>query len=1836
MSAPTDHNGTANRGKRANSIESFADQFRSLLAMTSDGFWRFDAEGRLLDVNDAYCKMSGYTREELLKMHIADLEAVERPDEVARHIRKVTSTGFDRFDTKHRRKNGELYDLEISASYWETNNQFLLFARDITAHKLGDAKTADRGNRLEQTVQERTSELEDVNVELETINSELEEEIARREQAETALRESEADLVRAQAVGQIGSWRLDVRKNALTWSAESYRMFGIAPGAPLTYEAFLDVVHPDDREAVDRAWLAGLKGEPYSIDHRILVKGEVRWIHEQAELELDENGELRGGFGTCQDITVRKGMEKALRESEALQKAMQAAAEERQRLFGMLETLPAMVRLLKPDHHVSFANRAYRDRFGEADGRPCYEYGMGKSQPCEFCKSFEVLKTGQPFHWEVETANGVILDAYDYPFADIDGSPLVMEMDLDITEQRRAERELAKHREHLEELVQERTALLENANVHLEEEITEREHAEEQLRESEALATAQANYIQTVLETAPAIVWVAEDRESRSIIGNRASNEFLRVRQGANISKTGPQSQELRHYRVFRNGEELRPEHLPVQVVSWSGKPIISDSIDFLFDDGEWRSLEGNCAPLFDSDGNPAGAVAVYTDVTERKRAQAEVESLAKFPEENPNPVLRISKEGIVLYANPGAKPFTEEEGIAAGEPVSPFLRDLLEKALAGGGVIRTEREYPDKMFALSAAPVETGGYVNIYGRDITVRKRAEEALRQSEERFKLIATNTPDHILVQDKDLRYTWVLNPQLGLTAEDMIGKTDFDFLAEEDAAKLTTIKRRVLETGSTEYVTDTLVALNGSVQHFEGSYVPTRDDEGEISGLIGYFRNVTERRRMVEALRESEEKYRNLFESMTEEVHYWKLVRDDQGEIVTWRLVDANPPALKTWDKNLADIMGKTTDEIFGDGATEHYMPVVQKIFADQAPYSYEDYFPQLDKHFRFASVPLGEYFITTGADITPIMKANLALRESEERYRELVNNAPDAIVVHRNGEVLYANPAALQLYGAHTFEQLASRNIIERMTPDDLEVAQERLRAIMAGQVLPLRETRIVREDGREVPVEITSSPIDYQGQHAAQAIIRDITERKRAEAEVAESRRRLANIMNDTADGFYVMDTNWVITQMNDAAASYFHVKSREAVGRPLLEVFPTVRGSVFEKEFREAFGSGKSAHFEAPSVIFKRTVEMHAYPGAEGMTVLFRDVTELKRSQEELARATERMQKLLGANVIGITEFDATRIVSANKAFLDMTGYSERDVKRDRLDWRDITPPEYLERDNRAWREMIERGECLPYEKEYIRRDGKRLPILIAGVRLTEDPVTGVFLNLDITDWKLMENELIEATHFAEHLFDSNLIGLTQSDEHGLIDANDAFLEMVGHTRQELNGGLISIESMTPPEYRALDDMAWAEMLKNGETAPYEKEYIRKDGSRVPVLVGRKMIKQSPPEWIAFVLDITERKRVEGDLERMRTEFLGEVSHELKTPITAIKGCASIALSSGTPPDPAEARELFEVVDQQANRLTDLVGNVLDTTRIEAGRLSIEPSEVEVAKILDESRVIFQHSRYSSPLVVDLPDKLPPVTADSRRVVQVLTNLYSNAAKFSPPNMPVTVSAEASRDEVVIRVSDRGAGIPGDKMPLLFQKFVQIQTMGPKGTGLGLFICKGIIEAQGGRIWAESEGQGQGSTFSFSLPAAVSKRKSPPRPKRAAVPKTANGAKRIVAVDDEPQILRYVVHCLKRENYNVETTSDPLAAPKLVQSMKPDLVLLDMRLPGTSGLEVLEQIRKFTRAPVVFITATANREDVMRGKQVEETSWLEKPFTPDQLLRHVREVLGRRRRKKS
>ena len=253
------------------------EMYKATVETSKDGFWVTDSEGRFLNVNDAYCSLLGYSRDELLKMRIQDVEANETAEETLQHIGKIRLQGYDHFETRHRRKDGRIINIEVSTNFLDhKGGRFFVFLHDVTARK-----------QSEEVIRE----------------------------TQQTLRDSQNDLNRAQAVARTGSWRLNVQRNELLWSDETHRIFGIPKGTPMTYETFLSSIHPDDRKYVDQKWQAALRGEPYDIEHRIVVDGEVKWVREKAELETDEHGSLLGGFGTVQDINERKKAEEILRET---------------------------------------------------------------------------------------------------------------------------------------------------------------------------------------------------------------------------------------------------------------------------------------------------------------------------------------------------------------------------------------------------------------------------------------------------------------------------------------------------------------------------------------------------------------------------------------------------------------------------------------------------------------------------------------------------------------------------------------------------------------------------------------------------------------------------------------------------------------------------------------------------------------------------------------------------------------------------------------------------------------------------------------------------------------------------------------------------------------------------------------------------------------------------------------------------------------------------------------------------------------------------------------------------------------------------------------------------------------------------------------------------------------------------------------------------------------------------------------------------------------------------------------------------------------------------------
>ena len=320
-------------------------------------------------------------------------------------------------------------------------------------------------------------------------------------------------------------------------------------------------------------------------------------------------------------------------------------------------------------------------------------------------------------------------------------------------------------------------------------------------------------------------------------------------------------------------------------------------------------------------------------------------------------------------------------------------------------------------------------------------------------------------------------------------------------------------------------------------------------------------------------------------------------------------------------------------------------------------------------------------------------------------------------------------------------------------------------------------------------------------------------------------------------------------------------------------------------------------------------------------------------------------------------------------------------------------------------------------------------------------------------------------------------------------------------------------------------------------------------------------------------------------------------MSHELRVPLTSIKGSVATVLGSATDLDPAVVRQFFRIIEDQADHMHSLVADLLDVARIESGTLAVDPEPAEVAPLVDRARNGFANAGGRNHLVIEIEPDLPLVMADRRRVVQVLGNLLSNAAKHSKESTDIRVAVSREDIYVAFSVADEGRGIPTERLPHLFRKFLRIEPEDQGGdTGLGLAICKGIVEAHGGRIWAESEGPGLGARFNFTLPtageAASDVAGNLPSLSTRAPRRAVEERVRVLAVDDDPQDLLYVRDTLLKSGYAPIVTGDPGEALRLMEEERPGLVLLDLMLPGADGIDLMKDILTLADVPVIFLSA--------------------------------------------
>ena len=433
-----------------------------------------------------------------------------------------------------------------------------------------------------------------------------------------------------------------------------------------------------------------------------------------------------------------------------------------------------------------------------------------------------------------------------------------------------------------------------------------------------------------------------------------------------------------------------------------------------------------------------------------------------------------------------------------------------------------------------------------------------------------------------------------------------------------------------------------------------------------------------------------------------------------------------------------------------------------------------------------------------------------------------------------------------------------------------------------------------------------------------------------------------------------------------------------------------------------------------------------------------------------------------------------------------------------------------------------------------------------------------------------------------------------------------------------------------------ALAQLPLSQALNHTETVRAEEIVLSvPDGRSVTTLINSTPIHSEQCEVVSVVVTMQDLAPLQ-ELERLRTEFLGMVSHELRAPLTSIKGSAGTLLESSPGLDPAEMREFYRIILTQADHMRVLISDLLDAGRIDAGTLSVVPEPSYVATLVDRARSTFQSGGGSRHTVlIDLPPDLPRVMADRQRIEQVLNNLLSNAARHSTESSPIQVSALHDGVYIAISIHDEGRGVAPDRLPHLFRKYAGLEggdrESGLAGSGLGLAICKGLVEAHGGRIWAESPGIGHGTCLTFTIPVAAEPvadsaayRIDPPSTDINHEPT------RILVVDDDPLMLRYVRDALAEAGYVPIVTGDHRELSHIIRAERPELVLLDLLLPDADGIELMGSVPELADVLVIFISAYGRDETIARALEIGAADYLVKPFSTTELVARIRAALRR------
>ena len=1074
--------------------------------------------------------------------------------------------------------------------------------------------------------------------------------------------------------------------------------------------------------------------------------------------------------------------------------------------------------------------------------------------------------------------------------------------------------------------------------------------------------------------------------------------------------------------------------------------------------------------------------------------------------------------------------------------------------------------------------------------RDITTRMATEEALAAEKELLSVTLQSIGDGVITTDVGgnvISMNRIAEELTGWTQSEVAGRPldeVFHMVHEQTRQAGENPATRVLQTGEafTMGGQTLLIARDGTERIIADSGAPIYGKDGAVLGVVLVFRDVTERTRAEEDLQRSQQALSVLMSNLPGMAY-----RCHNDARRTMEFVSEGCVELTRYEP--FELIGNrevSYSQLIHPAEREAVSNEIQHALQEGRPFelSYRIITAEGEDKWvweqgRGVLDPDGTSMHIDGfiSDITRRVEAEAERDRQRFMLNTMMDTTSDILIFKNRRSAFLASSKVIADILGKTQEELVGKTDFDLWPTGTATRFWEEEQRVMDTAQPVVSEHLLEQTDGRSRWFEAVKKPIFDDGGQVVGLFSseHDITERKQMEEAIASERTLLRTLIDNLTDLVYLKDTQGRMLLNNMAHARFFGESSpQDVLGKTDFDYLPLELAQKTQEDEQEIIRTGLPMFKEEPSVDSRTGERLW--------------VATMK------APVRDSSGKVIG--IVGLT--------------------------------RDLSERERAAEDLRRAHEELKRT----HEDLELRVQERTADLAVANVKL----------QVEIAERREAQAELQWQYHQAERARSETMATIDAtseamvliSPERWILSINRRFTEFFGLSPSETLGN--RFEDLRPETERILADPSAFIALISATTLDTEQNFTQLIAQNWPrkreLEVFSTPVRTGEGQYLGrlFVFRDVTRER---EVDRMKTEFVSMVSHELRTPLTSIKGYVDLLLGGKVGQLADDQHRFLTVVKNNADRLVSLINDLLDVSRIESGKVELRRTVLDLGRLIrDVSNSLQpQLEAKSQMLATDIAEDLPAVWADADRITVILTNLLSNAHKYTGQGGRVTIRTSSDEAKVRVDVEDTGIGMTPEEQSKLFTRFFRADNLVTQqigGTGLGLVITRSLVEMHGGEIWVSSE-PGVGSTFSFTLPTI----QRPPEFELAPVVETAEimtgAGRRILVVDDEPDIADLMRMYLERSGYQVLIAHNAADAFNVAQVERVDLITLDVLLPDVDGFTLLEWLKnepKTKDIPVVLISILA---DDGHGEMLGAVDYLIKPVSEELVLEHLQRILG-------